>query len=76
MVIPMVKDAALIGAAQRIEHYEIAAYGTTAAHLRSNSATRTQSSSCNKRSTKKRKLTKSLQLATSEINAQAPVSDA
>ena len=25
----MVKDAALIGAAQRVEHYEIAAYGTT-----------------------------------------------
>jgi ferritin-like metal-binding protein YciE len=24
-----VKDAALIGAAQRVEHYEIAAYGTT-----------------------------------------------
>ena len=26
---PMVKDAAIIGAAQRVEHYEIAAYGTT-----------------------------------------------
>jgi ferritin-like metal-binding protein YciE len=25
---PSVKDAALIGAAQRVEHYEIAAYGT------------------------------------------------
>jgi ferritin-like metal-binding protein YciE len=25
---PLVKDAALIGAAQRVEHYEIAAYGT------------------------------------------------
>ena len=25
---PEVKDAALIGAAQRVEHYEIAAYGT------------------------------------------------
>lgn len=25
---PMVKDAALIGAAQRVEHYEIAGYGT------------------------------------------------
>lgn len=25
---PVVKDAALIGAAQRVEHYEIAAYGT------------------------------------------------
>jgi ferritin-like metal-binding protein YciE len=25
----VVKDAALIGAAQRVEHYEISAYGTT-----------------------------------------------
>ena len=25
---PIAKDAALIGAAQRVEHYEIAAYGT------------------------------------------------
>jgi len=25
---PMASDAALIGAAQRVEHYEIAAYGT------------------------------------------------
>jgi ferritin-like metal-binding protein YciE len=33
---PAVKDAALIGAAQRVEHYEIAGYGTTrtfATHL-------------------------------------------
>jgi len=29
---PDVKDAALIGAAQRVEHYEIAAYGTARAH--------------------------------------------
>jgi ferritin-like metal-binding protein YciE len=28
---PMAKDAALIAAAQRVEHYEIAAYGTAAA---------------------------------------------
>src|SRR4051795_7298170 len=27
---PMAKDAALIAAAQRVEHYEIAAYGTVA----------------------------------------------
>jgi ferritin-like metal-binding protein YciE len=26
--VPLAKDAALIGAAQRVEHYEIAAYGT------------------------------------------------
>jgi len=29
---PEVKDAGLIGAAQRVEHYEIAAYGTARAH--------------------------------------------
>jgi len=29
---PDVKDAAIIGAAQRVEHYEIAAYGTARAH--------------------------------------------
>jgi ferritin-like metal-binding protein YciE len=29
---PDVVDAALIGAAQRVEHYEIAAYGTARAH--------------------------------------------
>lgn len=29
--VPEVKDAALIGAAQRVEHYEIAAYGTARA---------------------------------------------
>ena len=28
------RDAAIIGAAQRVEHYEIAAYGTTIAHAR------------------------------------------
>lgn len=31
---PDVKDAALIGAAQRVEHYEIAAYGTLIAYAR------------------------------------------
>jgi len=29
-----VRDAAIIGAAQRVEHYEIAAYGTAIAHAR------------------------------------------
>ena len=28
MATPVAKDAALIGAARRVEHYEIAAYGT------------------------------------------------
>jgi len=31
---PDLLDAALIGAAQRVEHYEIAAYGTARAHAR------------------------------------------
>jgi ferritin-like metal-binding protein YciE len=31
---PEPKQAALIGAAQRVEHYEIAAYGTARAHAR------------------------------------------
>jgi ferritin-like metal-binding protein YciE len=31
---PDVKDAALIGAAQRVEHYEIAGYGTARAHAK------------------------------------------
>jgi ferritin-like metal-binding protein YciE len=30
----MLRDAAIIGAAQRVEHYEIAAYGTAIAHAR------------------------------------------
>jgi len=33
-VAPDVLDAGLIGAAQRVEHYEIAAYGTARAHAR------------------------------------------
>jgi ferritin-like metal-binding protein YciE len=32
---PATKDAAIIGAAQRVEHYEIAAYGTALAHAQS-----------------------------------------
>lgn len=31
---PDLRDAAIIGAAQRVEHYEIAAYGTAIAHAR------------------------------------------
>ena len=31
---PEVKDAALIAAAQRVEHYEIAAYGTVSAYAK------------------------------------------
>lgn len=31
---PSLRDAAIIGSAQRVEHYEIAAYGTAIAHAR------------------------------------------
>lgn len=31
---PSLRDAAIIGAVQRVEHYEIAAYGTAIAHAR------------------------------------------
>lgn len=31
---PELRDAAIIGAAQRVEHYEMAAYGTAIAHAR------------------------------------------
>jgi ferritin-like metal-binding protein YciE len=33
-MIPSLKDAAIIGAAQKVEHYEISAYGTAEAHCK------------------------------------------
>lgn len=52
----MVKDAALMGAAQRVEHYEIAA---RLAPLQNCSEINRLSSSCSKLSTRKRRPTKS-----------------
>ena len=69
-----VKDAALIGAAQRVEHYEIAAFGTcrTLAELvgQQEIAALLQETLDEEKTTDKN-LTR---LATSEINVQAPVS--
>jgi ferritin-like metal-binding protein YciE len=68
---PMVKDAALIGAAQRVEHYEISAYGTarTLAELLglSEAVTLLQQTLGEEKETDE-KLT---QLAMSEVNAEA-----
>jgi ferritin-like metal-binding protein YciE len=73
---PMVKDAALIGAAQRVEHYEIAAYGTTrtlAEQLGHKDAVKLLQQTLDEEKETNDELTK---LATSEINAQAPVAEA
>jgi len=68
---PTVKDAALIGAAQRVEHYEISAYGTarTLAELlgRSEAAELLQQTLDEEKETDE-KLT---ELAMSEVNADA-----
>jgi ferritin-like metal-binding protein YciE len=70
---PSVKDAALIGAAQRVEHYEIAAYGTTrtlAELLGHNEAVDLLQQTLDEEKTTDEKLT---ELATSEINPEAEV---
>jgi len=68
---PMVKDAALIGAAQRVEHYEISAYGTarTIAELLGNreAVTLLQQTLDEEKETDE-KLT---ELAMSEVNVEA-----
>ena len=68
---PTVKDAALIGAAQRVEHYEIAAYGTArtlAEMLGQNEAVDLLQQTLDEEKTTDEKLT---ELATSEINPEA-----
>jgi ferritin-like metal-binding protein YciE len=51
-------DAGLIGAAQKVEHYEIAAYGTARAHAQLLGPPRSRSS-CRRRSTKRARPTRS-----------------
>ncbi len=71
---PMVKDAALIGAAQRVEHYEIAAYGTTRALaelLGHSEAVELLQETLDEEKETDEKLT---ELAQSEVKAEAPVS--
>ncbi len=73
---PMVKDAALIGAAQRVEHYEIAAYGTTRALaelLGQDEAVELLQQTLDEEKETDAKLT---ELATSEINAEAEATSA
>jgi ferritin-like metal-binding protein YciE len=68
---PNVKDAALIAAAQRVEHYEIAAYGTArtfARRLGKPDAARLLEETLNEEKAADQKLT---QLAESGINRQA-----
>lgn len=68
---PAVMDAALIAAAQRVEHYEIAGYGTVrtfARMLGNNQAERLLQRTLEEESQTNEKLTK---LAESEINAAA-----
>jgi ferritin-like metal-binding protein YciE len=70
---PMVKDAGLIGAAQRVEHYEIAAYGTTrtlAELLGHDEAVKLLQQTLDEEKATDEKLTK---LATSEISSEAEV---
>jgi ferritin-like metal-binding protein YciE len=65
------KDAALIAAAQRVEHYEIAGYGTArtlARQLGLSSAAETLQETLDEESAADEKLT---QIATSSVNTQA-----
>ena len=68
---PDVKDAALIGAAQRVEHYEIAGYGTArtfAEHLGYSEVARLLQTTLDEESKTDTKLT---QLAQESINVKA-----
>jgi ferritin-like metal-binding protein YciE len=68
---PDVRDAGLIGAAQRVEHYEIAAYGTARTHaalLGYNKVARLLQQTLNEEGNTDKKLT---QLADSIINVEA-----
>ena len=67
----MVKDAALIGAAQRVEHYEIAAYGTArslAELLGNKQAVKLLQQTLDEEKETDEKLT---ELAMSEVNVEA-----
>jgi ferritin-like metal-binding protein YciE len=68
---PMVKDAALIGAAQRVEHYEISGYGTArtlAELLGQDKAAKLLQQTLDEEKETDEKLT---ELAMSEINVEA-----
>jgi len=68
---PSTLEAGLIGAAQKVEHYEIAAYGTAAAHARQlgfNSVAQLLDQTLEEEKMTDEKLTK---IAKNEINVQA-----
>src|SRR5512134_2785016 len=68
-------DAGLIGAAQKVEHYEMAAYGTAAAHARQlgfNSVVRLLDKTLEEEKTTDEKLTK---LAENMVNVQAAMKE-
>ena len=71
---PDVRDAGLIGAAQRVEHYEMAGYGTTralAARLGESEAADTLQATLEEEAEADRKLTA---IAESEVNPEAAAS--
>mgnify|MGYP000117794629 CR=1 FL=1 len=68
-------DAGLIGAAQKVEHYEMAAYGTASAHARQlgfNSVARLLDKTLEEEKTTDEKLTR---LAENMVNVQAAMRD-
>lgn len=68
-------DAGLIGAAQKVEHYEMAGYGTAAAHARQlgfNSVVKLLEKTLEEEKTTDEKLTK---LAENMVNVQAAMRD-
>ncbi len=68
---PIVRDAAIISAAQRVEHYEMAGYGTArslAMHLGHTEAARLLQTTLQEEEASDRKLT---EIAETEVNARA-----
>ncbi len=68
---PFVRDAAIISAAQRVEHYEMAGYGTArslAMHLGHTEAARLLQTTLQEEEASDRKLT---EIAETEVNARA-----
>ena len=68
-------EAGLIGAAQKVEHYEIAAYGTASAHARQlgyNSVAQLLDQTLEEEKTTDEKLTK---LAENQVNVQAAMAE-
>lgn len=68
-------EAGLIGAAQKVEHYEIAAYGTASAHARQlgfNSVAKLLDETLEEEKTADEKLTK---LAENQVNVQAAMQE-